>query len=57
MWHWCNHCGFWQLPHGSATHKDPAKLNSTTPSMTPAPSVSIATTTLQFCGDLMFGDE
>ena len=57
MWHWCTHCGFWQLSHGSTTHKDPATLNSTIQSTTPALSTSIATTTLQFCSDLMFGDE
>ena len=57
MWHWCTHCGFWRLSHSSATHKDPATLNSTTPSTSPAPFTSVATTTLQFCGDLMFRNE
>ena len=57
MWYWCTHCGFWWLSYDSATHNDPATLTSMTPSTTPAPSTSVATTTLQFCGDLMFGNE
>ena len=57
MWHWCSHCGFGGLSYGSATHIDPATLTPMTPSTTPPPSTSVATTTLQFCGDLMFGNE
>ena len=25
-WHWCAHCGFWHLSHGTAGHKYPSML-------------------------------
>ena len=62
MWHWCAHCGFWHLSHGTATHKDLAQLpplhSKTTQMATASTAVGPPSYSgLQFCGEAMFGKE
>ena len=44
QWHWCAHCGFWQLSHGAVDHKDPKTLKKDdqqpTASLTQMPTLS-----------------
>ena len=61
-WHWCQHCGFWWLCYGTANHKDPLTLPPRGSSVTlsgtaPTTMSNAAMTRLQFCGDVMFGEE
>ena len=64
-WHWCTHCAFWHLSHGTPGHKDPSMLppqtNNQSNSMTSALAAISETTNsnsgLQFCGDCMFGNK
>ena len=61
-WNWLQHHGFWQLAHGTADHKDPSTLpprgSSVTPSVTASTTMSnVAMTGLQFCDDIMSGEE
>ena len=38
QWHWCAHCGFGQLSHGTVDHKDPKTLKKDAPQ----PAASLA---------------
>ena len=64
-WHWCAHCGFWHLSHGTVGHKDLSMLPPQTKmknNSTASTFIAISKTTnsnpgLQFCGNCMFGNE
>ena len=59
-WHWCAHCGFLHLPHGTAGHKDPSMLppqtknqnNSSTSASTATSKATNSNLGLQFCSNV-----
>ena len=58
-WHWCQHCGFWHLSHGTSGHKDTYTLPPWPQrgSQHTQPAASIAeNTTLMYCGPCMFDE-
>ena len=58
-WHWCQHCGFWHLSHGTSGHKDSSTLPPLPQhgSQHTQPAASIAeNTTLMYCGPCMFDE-
>ena len=58
-WHWCQHCGFWRLSHGTSGHKDPSTLPPLPQrgSQHTQPAASTAeNTTLMYCGPCMFNE-
>ena len=58
-WHWCQHCGFWHLSHGTSGRKDPSTLPPLPQhgSQHIQPAASIAeNTTLMYCGPCMFDE-
>ena len=58
-WHWCQHCGYWCLSHGTSGHKDsstlPPLLQRGSQHTQPAASIT-ENSTLMYCGLCMFDE-